>query len=67
VPQIRLLVSVAGDRGPVRGDAGTVLTVDGATARAWCDGERAERVLDRDPAVERTALNTRVRSRGDHA
>jgi hypothetical protein len=64
MPRIRLLVSVAGDRGAVRGDAGTVLTVDNATARVWCDGERAERVIDREIPVERTVLNTRVRSRG---
>lgn len=64
MPQIRLLVGVAGDRGPVRGDAGTVLTVDNATARVWCDGERAERVIDRETPVERTVLNTRVRPRG---
>jgi hypothetical protein len=65
MPRIRLLVSVAGDvaqRNSVAGDAGTVLTVDNATARVWCDGERAERVIDREPVVERTALNTRVRS-----
>lgn len=55
MPRIRLLVSVAGDRGQVRGDAGTVLDVDNATARKWCDGERAERVIKRAPAVEKTA------------
>ena len=53
MPRIRLLVSVAGDRGPVRGDAGTVLEVDSRTARQWCDGERAERVIDRDKPIER--------------
>ena len=53
MPQIRLLVSVAGDRGPVRGDAGTVLVVDNATARAWCDGKRAERVVERSVQPEK--------------
>lgn len=52
MPKIRLLQSVVGERGQVRGDAGEVLVVDAATARAWCDGERAERVLDRSPQVE---------------
>lgn len=52
--RIRLLVSVAGDRGLVRGNAGDVLEVDTATARAWCDGERAERVVDRTAPVETT-------------
>jgi hypothetical protein len=55
MPRIRLLVSVAGERGSVRGDAGTVLEVDNATARKWCDGERAERVIDRTVSVEKTA------------
>ena len=50
--RIRLLVSVAGDRGAVRGDAGDVLEVDAATARAWCDGERAERVIERSVQAE---------------
>jgi hypothetical protein len=54
VPRIRLLVSVAGERGAVRGDAGAVLDVDGATARAWCDGQRAERVIERSVVVEKT-------------
>jgi hypothetical protein len=54
VPRIRLLVSVAGERGAVRGDAGTELAVDNATARAWCDGERAERVIERAERVETT-------------
>ena len=56
MPRIRLLVSVAGDpsdRAAVRGDAGDILEVDNATARAWADGERAERVLDRVVPVER--------------
>lgn len=54
MPRIKLLVSVAGDRGPVRGDAGTVLEVDSRTARAWCDGERAERVIEREVPIEKT-------------
>jgi hypothetical protein len=45
-------VSVGGERGSVRGDAGTVLDVDNTTARAWCDGERAERVIDRSAQPE---------------
>jgi hypothetical protein len=53
VPRIRLLTSVQGD-GPVVGDAGDVLEVDGRTARVWADGERAERVIDREPRIERT-------------
>lgn len=61
MPQIRLLVSVAGERGSVRGDVGAVLEVDSKTARAWCDGERAERVVDRETPVERTDLGTRIR------
>ena len=60
MPRIRLLVSVAGDRGAVRGDPGTVLDVDGATARAWCDGERAERVVER--SVQPEQMVRRVRS-----
>lgn len=43
VPKIRLLTSVVGD-GPVHGEVGDELDVDAATARAWADGERAERV-----------------------
>jgi hypothetical protein len=60
VPQIRLLVSVAGERGAVRGDAGTVLDVDNATARAWCDGERAERVVERSVRPEQAVRRTRL-------
>lgn len=52
MPRIRLLVTVAGDRSKVAGDAGTILDVDNATARAWCDGERAERVTERTEKVE---------------
>jgi hypothetical protein len=59
MPRIRLLVSVAGDhRSAVYGDAGTVLDVDNKTARVWCDGERAERVLERSVPVEKTADRT---------
>ena len=54
MPRIRLLTSVVGD-GPVAGDAGDVLVVDARTARVWCDGERAERVIDRAVPVETTA------------
>jgi hypothetical protein len=51
-PRIRLLTSVSGD-GPVAGDVGQVIEVDPATARAWADGERAERVLERAVKPER--------------
>lgn len=52
MPRIRLLTSIHGD-GPVYGDAGTVLEVNSATARVWCDGQRAELVRDekRQPAT----------------
>lgn len=63
MPEIRLLVAVAGERGPVRGNAGDILTVDSATARVWCDGERAERVLDRTVPVERTVTIPAGRTR----
>lgn len=52
MPRIRLLTSVQGS-GPVVGHAGDVLEVDNATARAWADGERAERVVDREARPER--------------
>lgn len=55
--RIRLLVSVAGERGLVRGEAGTEIEVDSRTARAWCDGERAERVIDRQQPIERTVTS----------
>lgn len=61
MPRIRLLTSVQGD-GPVRGDVGDVLEVDARTARAWADGERAERVIDRQENPERAV--TRNQSRG---
>jgi hypothetical protein len=52
MPRIRLLTSVQG-RGAVTGNAGDVLEVDNATARVWADGERAERVIDRQERVDR--------------
>lgn len=58
MPQIRLLVSVAGERGQVSGGIGEVLTVDPETARKWCDGERAERVITREAVVEKTVAVT---------
>lgn len=58
--RIRLLQSVSGD-GPVSGDTGDELVVDGATARAWADGVRAERVIVRQEQPERA-----VRTRGQH-
>lgn len=56
--RIRLLTSVQGD-GPVHGDVGDVLEVDSATANAWADGERAERVLDRQEPIERAVKRAR--------
>lgn len=53
MPRIRLLVDVAGDRGLVRGERGDEIEVDPATAAAWADGERAERVIDRAVPVEK--------------
>jgi hypothetical protein len=50
VPLIRLLTSVAGD-GPVFGDAGDELRVDGPVAKVWADGVRAE--LVREAPTER--------------
>jgi hypothetical protein len=52
MPRIRLLTSVAGD-GPVQGSTGDVLVVDAATAKAWADGVRAERVIEREVPIER--------------
>jgi hypothetical protein len=52
MPRIRLLTSIQG-RGAVTGNVGDVLEVDNATARVWADGERAERVIDRQERVER--------------
>ena len=54
MPRIRLLTSVSGG-GPVHGDPGDVLVVDAPTARAWADGVRAERVIDREVKPERAA------------
>lgn len=51
MPKIRLLTSVAG-AGPVNGEVGDVLDVDAATARAWADGERAERVKGKPETPE---------------
>jgi len=53
--RIRLLTSVRGD-GPVVGDPGDVLEVDNRTARAWADGERAERVIERMERPETAVL-----------
>jgi hypothetical protein len=58
MPRIRLLTSVQGD-GPVHGDVGDEIEVDAATARVWADGERAERVLDRQEPIERTVRRSR--------
>ncbi len=64
MPRIRLLTSVQGD-GPVVGDAGDILEVDGRTARVWADGERAERVIERQAPVERAV--TRLSGGTRHA
>lgn len=45
MPKIRILVPVAGTT--FSWSPGDVVDVDEKTARAWCDGERAERVVDR--------------------
>jgi hypothetical protein len=45
MPKIRVLVPVAGTT--FSWSAGDVVDVDERTARAWCDGERAERLHDR--------------------
>lgn len=50
MPLIRLLTSVVGS-GPVSGDAGDEVRVDGPTAQAWADGVRA--VLVREESRER--------------
>lgn len=52
MPRIRLLTSVAGG-GPVSGRTGDVIEVDAATAQVWADGERAERVIERQAKPER--------------
>lgn len=57
MPRIRLLTSVQGD-GPVTGDVGDVLDVDNRTARAWADGVRAERVIERQEKPERAVTRT---------
>lgn len=66
--KIRILVPVAGtDFSWAPGD---VVDVDEETARAWCDGERAERAADkkrrRRPTVESAVVsppeNTAARS-----
>ncbi len=53
MPRIRLLEDVPAGHGPITGRAGDVLDVDTETAHAWADGARAERVIEREPAVER--------------
>lgn len=58
MPRIRLLTSVQGD-GPVNGEAGDVLDVDARTARVWADGERAERVIERQATPERAVTRSR--------
>lgn len=48
MPLIRLLTSVVGP-GPVSGDAGDEIRVDGPTAKVWADGVRAELVRGDQP------------------
>lgn len=54
MPKIRILVPVAGT--DFSWSPGDVVDVDEKTARAWCDGERAERVTKKErrprPPVE---------------
>lgn len=59
MPLIRLLTSVVGS-GPVSGDVGDEIRVDGPTAQEWADGIRAElvREMPRERAVERPAETT---------
>lgn len=59
MPLIRLLTSVVGS-GPVSGDAGDEIRVDGPTASVWADGERAELVREDKPerAVKRPTETT---------
>lgn len=49
MPTIRVLTSVAGEN--FEWNEGDLVDVDGATAKAWCDGVRAERV-SREEQVE---------------
>lgn len=67
MPLIRLLTSVAGS-GPVCGNAGDEIRVDGATASVWADGVRAELVREKaperavvGPTEKTTARQRRVR------
>lgn len=60
MPRIRLLEDVPTGHGPIQGRAGDVLDVDIETAHAWADGVRAERIVDREPRIERaTTRHTR--------
>ena len=67
MPLIRLLTSVVGS-GPVFGDAGDEIRVDGPTASVWADGVRAELVREEptERAIKRpteTAPRRRVERR----
>ena len=53
MPRIRLLEDAPAGHGPLQGRAGDVLDVDVETAHAWADGVRAERVVSREPRIER--------------
>ena len=72
MPLIRLLTSVVGS-GPVSGDAGDEIRVDGPTAAVWADGVRAElvRTEKREKAVtgpvETAARARRVRRVSEEA
>ena len=60
MPLIRLLTSVVGS-GPVSGNAGDEIRVDGPTAKVWADGVRAELVRGEEPerAVKGPAETTK--------
>jgi hypothetical protein len=58
MPKIRVLVPVAG--AGFAWSPGDVVDVDEKTARAWCDGERAERVTDRKNRRPRPPIESTV-------
>lgn len=67
--KIRVLVAVAGTG--FAWSSGDVVDVDEKTARAWCDGERAERIERKRrprPEIERVVIgppeDTAARSEG---
>lgn len=58
MPKIRILVPVAGT--DFSWSPGDVVSVDEKTARAWCDGERAERVSERRSRRPRPPIEAAV-------